>query len=376
MRVGSFAWKGFGFASQFVAVIATAGLLQNGCGGSDAETPSGGSGGKSGSGGRNTGGRATGGDDNPGDPDGGGASNSGGAGGGKSTGGNPSAGGASSSGGSESGGGARNSGGASNSGGSESSGGDSNSGGTGNGDPECNKKTVDPTQYPACTTCTGGHCVPKDFLENSDNLDACGSGVCLPDEIIEVKGYFAPKKCTSVLGNEGRCSSVCLPAARALASILPQDVCAADERCAPCFNPNDGEPTGVCGFGCDAGPTTEPILFSKCCSGLGQCVPTNAIPDAAKGNAPRETCPADNACIPSKIVEDPTYRFPSCKAEFFFPLTGPLPAGPGVCVPACIVDATQFGEFITEGDCSDPGDKCAPCIDPRTNEPSGACLEP
>jgi hypothetical protein len=165
-----------------------------------------------------------------------------------------------------------------------------------------------------------------------------------------------------------------LPAARALASILPQDVCAADERCAPCFNPNDGKPTGVCTFGCDKGPTTKPILFSTCCGGRGECVPRSAIPGNAAANLAPETCTGDNVCVPTKIVDDPTYRFPTCQSQIYVPPFTPFDAGEGRCVPQCIVDATDVGGFLMQGTCTDATDKCVPCNDLRTNMPSGACL--
>jgi hypothetical protein len=299
--------------------------------------------------------------------------------GGASAGGRASSGGSKTTGGDESSGGSEAAGGATVDGG-ESSGGTSSTGGAvaGTGgkppDPLCNQKTLDPTTYPACTTCGGGHCVPKDFLDNTDNLDACGDGVCLPDAIIESEGHFAPKKCTSVLGNEGRCSSLCLPTARALSAILPQDVCSAEERCAPCFNPNDGAPTGICSFGCDKGPTTAPVKFSACCGGRGECVPKSAVPGNAKDNLAPETCKDDNVCVPTKIVQDPTYRFPACAAVAFVPGLGGFPAGDGVCVPSCIVDATANGKYLVQADCQETTDKCVPCTNPLTMGPSGACL--
>jgi hypothetical protein len=244
-------------------------------------------------------------------------------------------------------------------------------------DPSCNQKVVDATTYPVCTTCGGGRCVPKDFLGTADYaLDTCGTdGVCLPDAIVETDGKIELKKCSSVLGNEGRCSSLCLPAARALSAVLPQDTCGAEERCAPCFNPKDGAPTGLCSFGCDKGPTTTPITFTKCCGGRGDCVPRSNIPGNAKDNLAPETCTAaDTVCVPSKIVDDPTYRFPKCAANIFVPALPPFAAGDGVCIPSCIVNATDFGSYLRQGDCQEATDKCVPCNDPRTNMPSGACL--
>jgi hypothetical protein len=363
MRVGSVAWRGFGFFTQFAVLIGTVTALQGGCGGSDAPSPGTG-------GGKNTGGS---------DPDGSVSGGADGSGGKSSTGGRGSGGATGNGGDTDAGsGGETGDGGEPGSGGSDGSGGSAETGGSGGGstDPTCNQKIVDPTKYPACTGCTGGHCVPNDFLETgTENLTACDStSVCLPDAIIEAEGHYAPKKCTSILGNEGRCASTCLPAAAALAAVLPQDVCAASERCAPCYNPNDGKPTGVCNFSsCDEGPTTPAKKFVPCCAGRGTCIPRSAVPGNAAKNIAEETCKDDTVCAPSVIVNDPTYRFPKCKAVIFvgFPVEV---EGDAVCVPKCIVDATEVGSYLTAGDCEDDTDKCVPCTDPRDNSPSGACL--
>jgi hypothetical protein len=103
-------------------------------------------------------------------------------------------------------------------------------------------------------------------------------------------------------------------------------------------------------------------------------VPRSAIPGNASGNLAPETCTDDNVCVPTAIVKDPTYRFPACMASIYVPNFPPFDAGEGVCVPSCIVDATEDGPYLTEGTCADKTDKCVPCYDPRDNTPSGACL--
>jgi hypothetical protein len=252
------------------------------------------------------------------------------------------------------------------------------SGGQTNVPPGCNTQVVDPGTLPACTGCTGGRCVAKaDYPGAPLNiLASCDPNtVCLPDPIVATKGNVLLKQCTSVLGNEGRCTSLCIPIAQQLSGVLPQSVCSPDERCAPCFNPTDGSETGVCKVGCDPGPgPTPPILFQKCCNNRGDCVPRSNIPGAAAGNLSKLDCAGadDPVCVPSDIVKDPTYRFPACTSSTTVP---GVSSGPGVCIPQCIVNANSLGRFLGRGDCANPDDKCAPCNDP-TGKPTGACVTP
>jgi hypothetical protein len=238
----------------------------------------------------------------------------------------------------------------------------------------CNEKTIDPGAFLACDTCTGGRCVPKDDFPGTpaEYFDACGpAGICLPDNMVETKGEIALAKCSSVLGNEGRCTSLCFPAARAQSAVLPQGSCGAEERCTPCFNPVNGTPTGACELGCDQGPTTQAILFTKCCGNRGYCVPRASIPGNAAKNLAPESCngEGDPVCVPEAIVNNPAYRFSACHYSGAQSLLGE-----GRCVPSCIVDANPAGAALSKADCQDATDKCVPCNNPLTGAPSGACL--
>jgi hypothetical protein len=238
------------------------------------------------------------------------------------------------------------------------------------GAARCGVTVVDPSTLPPCTTCTGGRCVAKaDYPAAPLNiLDACDAqNVCIPDSVVATKGNVLLPTCTSVAGAEGRCASLCIPIVRSLSGVLPQGNCATDERCAPCDNPNDGSSTGICAVGCDPGPTKPPTIFPQCCGGIGRCIPRADIPGAAASSLPKVDCPAGNdpVCVPSVVVSDPTYRFPSC--------TTSLPAAPGACAPACIVNAIPNGNLLGQGTCANSTDKCAPCTNPLTGQPTGAC---
>ena len=239
----------------------------------------------------------------------------------------------------------------------------------------CNVQVVDPNTLPACTTCMGGRCVnPADYPDApASQLAQCASGgICLPDALVATKGKVALQQCTSVAGAEGRCASLCIPVTASLAGFLPQGGCPTTDRCAPCFSPVDGSSTGVCNLGCDRGPTTQPVIFPQCCNGRARCVPRAVIPDGpAKQNLVKEKCTGNNdpVCVPTPIIQDPNYRFPSCVSQNIL-----APGAPGVCIPACIVDTNSAAKVgLHRDNCADSTDKCVPCTNPQTGQPSGAC---
>lgn len=231
----------------------------------------------------------------------------------------------------------------------------------------CGTNTLDPTQYPACTTCTGGRCVPTDQLVGApvQLLAACDStSACVPEQIVAQAENLLLRGCTSIGGSEGRCTSLCIPAASNLSAYLPQDVCDSTERCVPCYSPNDGSDLGICGLGCDPGATGPAYIFGTCCGGDGRCAPASALPpDTAKQLGP-ETCPSGNLCVPAKPIEIPTYRFPCCTAGTVS----------GICAPACVIDQNAQGKLLSQNNCSS-GEKCVPCANPLTGQSTGACTD-
>jgi hypothetical protein len=232
----------------------------------------------------------------------------------------------------------------------------------------CGTNTVDPNQYPACTTCSGGRCVPTSLLQGNpvvSLLAACdGTSACVPEQIVVQAENLLLRGCTSIAGSEGRCTSLCIPAASNLSAYLPQDVCAPTERCVPCYSPNDGADLGICGLGCDPGPTGAPYVFGTCCGGAGRCAPKSAIPPATAQNLGSESCPSSDLCVPGAPISDPAYRFPCCSSTF----------GSGICAPACVLEQSAAGRALGQGSCASAGDKCVPCADLVQN-PTGACTD-
>ncbi|HEX4476758.1 MAG TPA: hypothetical protein VH142_16835 [Polyangiaceae bacterium] len=170
-----------------------------------------------------------------------------------------------------------------------------------------------------------------------------------------------------------------------LMDVLPQDDCATTERCAPCYNPNDGSDTHACEQGCDPGPSAStkqsPLTFTSCGKGRGVCVPKDIIPPVLLSDLPVDTCTqTDYVCGPLEKTQNLKYNFPECVPDNAFvalleSLGTKLPPGQsGGCVPEFLADDNPIqGIFLTQGTCK-TGDKCAPCFNPLdSDKPTGAC---
>jgi hypothetical protein len=202
--------------------------------------------------------------------------------------------------------------------------------------------------------------------EQAMSLARCAGGYCVPDDFIRTAGRFVPTTCTSLGGAEGRCLSVCVPQVAAQLNRLPQGTCASNQRCAPCFDPFTGMPTSACRQSCDPGPTRPPVVFPRCCSGRGRCVPTAAVPAASRMSLARRECTMDYLCVPEENL-DPAFAGPMCRGTLRLlgrPYTG-------VCVSTC----TRLGVIGTitleRGTCT-PDHVCAPCVNPLDGRPTGA----
>ncbi len=257
--------------------------------------------------------------------------------------------------------------------------GGSGDGGGGPGPATCphdGPPVIDPSTLPACSA--GAHCLADALVPPAmaAKLAACPDNAsrCVPDEFIAAGGNYIPPTCHSVAGAEGRCLSTALPDVQKQATLIPQDTCAADHLCAPCYDPLGGTDTGACRLSCDPGPGAGPTKLPTCCSGRGTCVPTAAAGDKAS-QLGQDSCPTAASagdqlvCAPDVFLM-PGYTPPSCDTGLLGVLLGSKYA-PGVCLPDCIPAVSSF--LIGKGDCATDGDKCAPCLSPLTGAPSGAC---
>lgn len=228
---------------------------------------------------------------------------------------------------------------------------------------------IDVSGFAACGD--GGRCVPSGFIPDDQKarLAACANGFCVPQKIIENKGLYLPKSCTSVFGGEGRCTSLVFPDLEKQKDSLPQDVCDPNERCAPCFDPH-GTDTGACrSVACDA-PKQPAKTFTKCCTSSGKprglCLPKSGLPaQAASGLGELECQKGVELCVPEEMM-DPKYVPPKCTGQM--PLLGDYD---GVCMSDCI-PRDFLGQLMTsQGSCT-AGSFCAPCKNPLTQQSTGA----
>lgn len=211
-----------------------------------------------------------------------------------------------------------------------------------------------PKPFPKCCS-DRGMCVPPALAgaqaKNLNKESCTGDNLCAPKELTDLK--FKPKTCASIGGAEGRCVSTCVGGAVAKQKDrLPTAGCAAEEVCAPCFDPVTGEDTGACAINGDM-PAKPKQVFDTCCGmsagqPVGVCVPPSLAGDQAS-ILRQETCKSGSICAPIKKAQDPKYKFPTCSSLL----------GTGACVQKCILDPTQAA-ILSQGQCA-AGELCAPC---------------
>lgn len=228
-------------------------------------------------------------------------------------------------------------------------------------------KPLDTSAFPACGT--GGRCVPATAVSEAQRsrLDSCATGLCAPEKMVANAGQYLPPTCVSIAGAEGRCLSTIIKDIAAKKGQIPQSTCAADELCAPCFNPADGKETGACStVSCDK-PKEPAKKFTTCCEGKGSCVPTASVSAQQKEQLSAEGCQQGaELCAPTEDITRTTKR-PSC--------TGKLRLLGSEYVGACVSRCTDLGlkgMFLDQATC-DGDHVCAPCTDPTSGEPTGAC---
>jgi hypothetical protein len=234
--------------------------------------------------------------------------------------------------------------------------------------------TEPPVTFDRCCSDRGA-CVPSDLVpeEQQSQLgqDTCSDAdaLCAPDSLIDPEN--TPDYCPSIGGGEGRCLPDCLPDIQEQADQLQQSTCDPGELCAPCTDPITGEDTGACRINGDE-PTEPPYTFPECCDGISLCVPGYLVPEDQHEQLDGEGCADDGfLCVPKVFVEDPDYQPEACNAALV--LTFCLDTSPGVCLPACLPALRGIeGDLLCQGGCPDAW-KCAPCDDPLSGDPTGAC---
>jgi hypothetical protein len=224
-----------------------------------------------------------------------------------------------------------------------------------------------PREIAAC--CDGrGACLPSTFLDQQSasllGVEQCpAASMCVPDELRSVD---VPPMCrVSLNGAEGRCLPSCLPAVAALGDQLRSDGCAQHQRCVPCYDPIDGDVTHACEQGNDIGPSEPPRTFAPCCEGVGRCVPRMSLPEAQRDDLGPDSCEDGALCAPLAAIEQGAAYVPTaCFAS--------LLGAEGRCLPACLPQLAEQRDQLRADGC-EAGHLCAPCFDPLSGEPTGAC---
>jgi hypothetical protein len=249
---------------------------------------------------------------------------------------------------------------------------------------------MDPDSLPTCCSLGAAHCVPGDKLPDvvKPQLAACsGGGYCVPDPIIRSRAA-APPRCKSLGDADGVCLSLCVPTVEKYEALLPQDTCAADERCAPCINPLDGLPSGACDIGkpvaCtddDAGggptppappgppacphtgpPIVDPATLPSCHAGGGaHCVASALVPAAMA--AQLESCPT-GLCAPDVFI--------AAGGQLIPPSCTSLAGAEGRCLHVAIKQVAAQKDLLPQATCQ-TFERCVPCFNPLDGTDTGAC---
>lgn len=262
---------------------------------------------------------------------------------------------------------------------------------------------MDLSPYTPCCTAQGGraHCAPAALVPENQKKDVelCpdGNSYCVPDDILAAGGRFQPKTCRA-MGREGRCISICVKSVKDQLDMLSSDGCAADEVCAPCYDPRTGQGTGACTVGpCDEAKE-QPKPFETCGAGGDDafCVPAALVPAEHLKRFDNKGCgtgcsEAGTVCIPKKIMDaGPIFKPATCKSSlsgllvlfttiFKNPIQAFIKMGEyreGRCLSKCIPDVRDKAKLLGRDGC-DEHETCVPCFDPQKlaqgKVPTGAC---
>ena len=256
---------------------------------------------------------------------------------------------------------------------------------------------LDPSTLPECSpTCAGAHCVPSADVPASvtSELATCTGGYCVPDPDIMAGTLLTPTACHSLSNAVGVCLSVCIPQVAMYISLLPQDVCASGERCAPCINPLTMMSSGACEIGSapmcagDGGsesgaappppvdaappppvcphtgpPVINPTSLPACGSGGAHCLSSALVPAAVASQL--ATCPT-GLCVPDVFLES--------GGQFIPPTCTSLDNAEGRCLNTALPEVAAQVSLLPQGSCQ-TYERCVPCYSPVDGTVTGACSQ-
>ena len=127
--------------------------------------------------------------------------------------------------------------------------------------------------------------------------------------------------------------------------------------------PSNGSPSPSSGDSCPYTKGQDPSSLPACCDGKGaaHCVPSAQLPAAITSQL--DMCSGGGYCVPDSLIESGGARPPSCHS---------LNNADGVCMSICVPMVAQYQALLPQDTCADD-ERCAPCVNPLTNMPSGAC---
>lgn len=220
---------------------------------------------------------------------------------------------------------------------------------------------IDTSAFSQDSCPTGLLCVGRDLVpaDQASQLPSCSKGLCAPKKSVAAAGMFLPKTCRSVGSLEGRCLAAGLPAI-AKQTTLPRADCDADEKCAPCFDPFTGQPTGACtSVACDK-PAEPAKTFAKCCGGKGSCVPNALVPAGDRDNFDDEAAGCvkrQELCLPTELATGNLKAARACSFAGVDVLGIPIaPAFKGACIANCFDTFPEPPQANCAG-----GTACVPC---------------
>jgi hypothetical protein len=124
-------------------------------------------------------------------------------------------------------------------------------------------------------------------------------------------------------------------------------------------------PGGDAGARCTPKGGIDPALFPRCCMvGRARCIPRPLV--GGEDGARLQAC-AGGYCVPEPIIRGgDSYRPTRCQS------VGNIP---GACVSVCVPQVQMSLDILPRGTCAED-ERCSPCVDPRTGQPTGACEPP
>jgi len=231
----------------------------------------------------------------------------------------------------------------------------------------CNSPTVkvDLSTLKACGE-GKGHCYDKTKVPvPSDQVAPCDdpSQECIPDKILTANG--GKLKSCQFYENPGACVSTLFKQVQENLSALQQDACDPDERCAPCTDPRNNKPTGLCDDGvgaheqaCVGGAGSG---STACCHGMGVCMNISAVPPDQRDQMNAETCKGEGmVCAPASLSNGK-------------PVKCDVLGVSGVCLDyICFAPMFQATTQVTRSSCG-PTEMCMPCLLAKTHGGMPGC---